>query len=433
MYRHHQRYLEMWDQQKRLNEAHPQDEMDAATVNPVLSIHAHSVDDDDSVSGSNTEASPVADAGEADAGGVHESQEHQIDGTGVDEDGNNIRRVFLRYESSQWEEEWLQSAAAKSQEDVGLDFFVHKGKICEFLMENNGADHVRDFMLATCNYQVEDADTCVTDDTTNPVAIRSSNFEVSSVDPVLDTTRLLPTDIGDQFQHVFSRFVYLDKTTNEEFVEYIEPLVSLLRHPLTCCEHSYPYGSSHLQPQPAKGQPCQGYLTTSKTYIVPPPATTTTRIGAGRKLMFSSGSSSWASSSKKASIGWLHDVWQRQGLVFDKIFATGRADTFGRLPTQHKPKVDYHKAAPDEPLLPKLIQGIATKQDFVMLAMESGDDEEEMIQFLLDPNNKAYLEMIDELCYKFYLKPNGNKRRLSRWFDIFATLRRAGVRTHSLI
>ena len=92
---------------------------------------------------------------------------------------------------------------------------------------------------------------------------------------------------------IFSRFEWPDGR-----VEYIEPLVSHLRHPLTIC-----------------GDP-NNTLVTDRSYIIPPPS-----INAPKAYYFDAGASSWSTGFGGPSLNYFTTIWRRHGIDFDHIEA----------------------------------------------------------------------------------------------------------------
>ena len=149
------------------------------------------------------------------------------------------RRKFVSYQSSKWEQMWLDNIG-KLEQNFG---------ICEHLIANE-TDYIHDFLTASCTsrFPTPYDEWCVIDDTYLPLYYNlSSNRKIPFDATMIKFIR--PPEIPKQversldkavipsskYSHIFSQFTFLDELTNETFVEYIEPLVSHLRFPLAVC------------------------------------------------------------------------------------------------------------------------------------------------------------------------------------------------------
>jgi len=114
---------------------------------------------------------------------------------------------------------------------------------------------------------------------------------------------VLPDDNGlDTTPLVFSRLDFLDETTGETFSEYIEPLVSHLRHPVAKCENS------------SKGRlpleiPRLVFIL-SRSYIIPVPSGSSFQ----KAYYFDAGASAWNIGGGGPSLHYFTTVWKRHGI-----------------------------------------------------------------------------------------------------------------------
>ena len=152
---------------------------------------------------------------------------------------NYQRRKFVSYQSSKWEEMWIN--------DIGV---LEKDRtICQRLIKNE-TDYLHDFLTATCTSRFPPPfdSWCVIDDTYVPLYYNLNSNRKIPFDATMITfvrPNEIPKNIkyhtnepvipSSNYSHIFSRFTFLDELTGETFDEYIEPLVSHLRFPLAVC------------------------------------------------------------------------------------------------------------------------------------------------------------------------------------------------------
>jgi hypothetical protein len=200
---------------------------------------------------------------------------------------------------------------------------------------------------------------------------------------------------------VVSKLIFRDDQTGEEYVEYIEPLVSHLRFPLCKCATYQPAGPRY-----------HWHSIIFKGYVIPPPPDLRVR----QKLYFDAGASDWTDEKIGSSLKYFHDMWLRYGHVFDQIFAyefgTTAEDFYKTVPEHVKDHVHYLQCAvvssPEEdvpgekPFLPTVIKKEATAADYVLfkLDIDQPNVEHGTIDFILnDPNN-----FIDEIAFEHHSK-----------------------------
>jgi hypothetical protein len=242
-------------------------------------------------------------------------------------------------------------------------------------------------------------------------------------------------------EHFLSKFVFQDESTDEEYYEYIEPLVSHLRFPLAKClsmaeqeEHKY-------------------LLTTFKGWIIPPPPQTRTN----RVLYFDIGSSSWNSTTGGGpAVKYFTPVWERQSIEFDEVYAfdadTPIAKFYQEYPDHMHAKVHYQQCTVSgsqeegsdlHPFVPNLIHRVARPDDYVLLKLDIDmpDVERAIIDFILqDPESR-----ITELVWEHHISGNYlmeehwgqletlDKASLYDSYKYFLQLRQKGIRAHSWV
>ena len=350
------------------------------------------------------------------------------------------RRKFLSYQSSPWEQLWLDNVDAWAQDQ----------SICDQLLGPQ-ANLVHDFLNLTCTarYLPPHDNWCMVYDNFQPMWYNTANrnmFEVVWEDPLPKSAKLAfthqPVVPGRQHEHLVSKFTFFDETTGEEYVEYIEPLVSGLRWPLAHC----------IETVPNK----QGFLyrgVTHRGWIIPPPPSD--RIDAA--VYFDAGASDWNNGPGGPSLSFFVNVWKRHGIHFRDIYAfemeTSAKDFYKTVPKSYQKTTHYQQCAvssqpqddsEENPFIPQLIGRTASPDDYVLfkLDIDSPRVENGNIDYIL-----AHPEIhIDELFWEHHIRGNylmtewgnpGNTRNddvsLRQSYEYFLRMRRGGIRAHSWI
>lgn len=351
-------------------------------------------------------------------------------------EGGNPRK-FISYQSSPWEKLWL--------DHVGI---WHDSKqICSVLM-NNQSDYMHDFLNLTCtsHYYPPHEDWCIIDDEFQPLWYNTANrsgFHVSWTRPVPISAKVdkpQPIRPTERDAHIVSRFVFQDETTGEEFVEWIEPLVSHLRFPLTHCMDPIPYDETIALK-----------FVFFRGYIIPPPF-----IRNKKALYFDAGASSWSKGNGGPSLRYFFDMWRRHGTTFDEMYAfdikTNITEFYDDAPIYYMNRIHYKEqsvsSTPEQdslkhPFLPMFIQQHAQEHDYVLfkLDIDSPMVESGNIHYIL---NQSF-SIIDELFWEHHIRYNDLMRpewgppallpaiTLRESYDLFLRLRQKGIRAHSWI
>ena len=349
---------------------------------------------------------------------------------------NLSRRKFVSYTSSKWEQLWLDN----------VDSWARNQSICQVLMEEQQqVDYIHDFLNISCTARYGETPEypgskwCIIDDGVRPLWYDTANrkefmfiFRVPMHLKNQSIPTALPVQPRPQDEHIVSKFVFLDETTGSEYIEYIEPLVAALRHPLAHCEKF------------------KIRFSLFRGYILPPP----TRPLARKYFYFDAGASSWNSGAGGPSLSSFWDMWGRQGIDFDHVYAyelaTPRANFTMTVPERQKSKITYQQCAvsssvtvdtDDQPFLPKLIKRIASKDDYVLfkLDIDSPDVEAGNIDYILQDEDNG----IDEVAWEHHV--DGNYLMMGQWGDThthmslydsyqyFLKLRQKGIRAHSWV
>eukprot|EP00543_Licmophora_paradoxa_P008490 CAMPEP_0202445220 /NCGR_PEP_ID=MMETSP1360-20130828/4082_1 /ASSEMBLY_ACC=CAM_ASM_000848 /TAXON_ID=515479 /ORGANISM="Licmophora paradoxa, Strain CCMP2313" /LENGTH=397 /DNA_ID=CAMNT_0049061405 /DNA_START=15 /DNA_END=1208 /DNA_ORIENTATION=+ len=355
-------------------------------------------------------------------------------------DGNP--RKFLSYESSEWEKMWLEN----------VDEWASNEAICDVLNSDSQKRYVHDFLNATCTnrFQPPHESWCVMDDEfpDRPLYYNTANrdtFEFSWVNPFPATALVNvnpePFHPTSDLEHVFSKYTYLDETTGETYVEYIEPLVSHLRFPLCKC--------ATFQPMELEAR-YHWYQITFKGWVIPPPG-----VRNKRKFFFDAGASDWNQGAGGPSLKYFFNMWKRHGIDIDQIYAyemtTTVNDFYKTVPDQYKDFIHYQQCSvssspeedsADHPFLPHMIKREARPEDYVLfkLDIDSPHIEDNTIDYIInDPDN-----FIDEVAWEHHIGGNylmkewGNLEQLAKFtlrqsYELFLKMRLKGIRAHSWI
>lgn len=224
--------------------------------------------------------------------------------------GEKSRRRFVSYTSSLWEQLWLNNIQGWEKERL----------ICKKLKSEAQFPFIRAFMKTTCTFQYEGTPWCTVDDGTGEKRRFWYNLETGKVAREAEDISDLPPsgfknwiqvfesrksvkpfapealESSNEVPMVFSRLDFVDDVTGKPYSEYIEPLVSHLRHPLSACFQKASY--------------------TTRAYVIPPPGDSPLE---SKKFYFDAGASRWSSGEGGPSLSFFTEVWKRHGIDFDHI------------------------------------------------------------------------------------------------------------------
>jgi hypothetical protein len=342
--------------------------------------------------------------------------------------------VFEAYEPSAWEREWYEGELSGKRKNLE----------CEVLAQKGEAERSRQLIGA----------------------IRGSVLQGKAIPP--------------EAISLFSRMVYSKrcgpqlKDTGERRVQLIEPLVGLLRDPLTICS----------QPATEKGKSPISFdfgedAVQSKRHLLIGPASSWTghpedpkswRIGGfepwgmdaskcselrvRQNVLVDIGASLygvWNGNSSAVGAIWFVDRYQRQHLNFDKIISYeiekhDPDDIYKNVPQDILPRYFYFnqgvEAAPNGKWNPwRMLQGMgATPNDYVVVKLDIDfpDIENPLVDQLL--NNSRTGLLVDEVFFEHhvnvkamwpYWKTEKEKKTLKDSYQLFRALRSSGIRMHS--
>eukprot|EP00541_Cyclophora_tenuis_P011403 CAMPEP_0116544936 /NCGR_PEP_ID=MMETSP0397-20121206/2387_1 /TAXON_ID=216820 /ORGANISM="Cyclophora tenuis, Strain ECT3854" /LENGTH=379 /DNA_ID=CAMNT_0004069189 /DNA_START=273 /DNA_END=1413 /DNA_ORIENTATION=- len=205
-----------------------------------------------------------------------------------------------------------------------------------------------------------------------------------------------------EHEHVVSKFLFMDEFTGERYEEYIEPLVSHLRFPLTHCMRNYP-----------DEEEFKYHMVSFRGWLIPPPP----GVRRDRSIYFDAGASSWDKGSGGPSLKYFYKMWLRHGIDFDEIYAFEMATTEevfkNSLPGNVKKRTHFQQCAvsssptddsPEHPFPPAVIKRTTNPDDYVLfkLDIDSPDVEDgSILSILEDPNSH-----IDELVWEHHVRGN---------------------------
>ena len=330
---------------------------------------------------------------------------------------SQIDQSQITYYSSTWEKLWLDNI--RNWQEHG---------ICEAIAEQT--TQVRAFMNGTCTART-DTPWCLIDDSVQQKWYHTEDGRVE---------KKRPSDIGRMSENavepvtdaaIWSYFEWTDPETGHLEREYIEPLVSHLRHPLAKCKHG------------------RRTFLLDRSYVMPPSKRATHR----KALLFDAGASDWSSGKGGPSLSYFAAVWQRWSIVWDHIegweCTTPEAKFYDTVPNEWKAKTVYHQqcisTTPTEyPFVPTVIRQQADKEDYVLfkLDIDSKEVETAIVDHLLSGDNDD-LSYIDEFVWEHHVdnylmavhwqSSQDMTKTIADSYDYFLRLRQKGVRAHSWV
>jgi hypothetical protein len=316
--------------------------------------------------------------------------------------------VSKTYHSSKWEQLWLDNIK-----------IWQNHQICEALLKQK--EQVHAFMKDTCS-ATTNTDWCLIDDSVHSVWYNTKNGQVVTRKPQSVTTispmkKMTPKDD--------SLWSYFEFPNGER--EYIEPLVSHLRHPLARCL----FGDTFL---------------VDRSYVLPG------NSGLSKTYLFDAGASHWSQGAGGPSLSYFTTVWKRYGFNWAHIEAWEGGTTVAKfkrtVPREWRSRTHFHQqwisTSPEkQPFVPDVIQDIVTKEDYVVfkLDIDSKAVETAIVDYLLV--HPEALEYIDEFVWEqhvdnYIMAPNWKKtqdmtKSIADSYEYFLKLRKLGVRAHSWV
>ena len=217
--------------------------------------------------------------------------------------------------------------------------------------------------------------------------------------------------------------------TGQVEYEYIEPLVSHLRHPLARC---------HFADK-------NDVLLVDRSYVLPG------FDKSRRTYLFDVGASSWNTGAGGPSLSYFAAVWKRYGVDWDHIEAwegsTDNATFYKTVPTEWLSKVSYHNewvstSPVQSPFVPLIIESRANLTDYVVfkLDIDSKSVESEIVKYMMKWDK---LQLVDEFLWEHHVdnylmasnwgSSQDMTKKISDSYEYFLFLRHKGVRAHSWV
>jgi len=323
--------------------------------------------------------------------------------------------TYRTYHSSEWEELWL----------ANIHTWQHNG-ICEALRGQR--EQISIFMNGTCCAHT-DTGWCLVDDSVHQFWYNTIDGRVQIEKPpdihsISEVSRIFPDN-----KKIWSWFEVENRSTGQITYEYIEPLVSHLRHPLARCffvdqENLFLVDRSYILPEFDRSR---------------------------RSFLFDAGASSWNTGSGGPSLSYFSTVWKRYGVQWDHIFAwegsTPKSTFYKTAPTEWVSKTTYYQewisTSPDTvPFLPAIIASNTLSDDYVVfkIDIDSKQVESAIVDYIIKWDK---LSLIDEFLWEhhvdnYLMAPYwGNTQDMTKSiadsYSYFLMLRQRGVRAHSWV
>ena len=358
-------------------------------------------------------------------------------------DGELSRRKFVSYQPSKWEAGWVDAIPQVTSAKT----------ICSTLLEGkHQQDWVHKFIEMMCSARLDPPHDgwCYFHDHNHFVWYNANNrnqfelyidktpLQLDGIQPPVPTP-VNTLEMEDDWEEIASKFTFLDETTGEEYVEYIEPLVAQLRFPLAGC----------LERKPL--------LTDFASFVIPPPSLS--RVD-GRTIMYDVGSSDWSRLEYIVEEWGAHDA----GFTYLITYAPSENENIDgfleSVPEKHKSHIYRHyfnlvdapvteASDPKDFFLPRKIHLQARADDYVMVKFDRSMNANlklSLVQYILDyPTSEIH---VDELFWE--INASGNYV-LQPWFDanlkfnqvsslslpdayeMLSSLRKRGIRAHAWI
>lgn len=336
---------------------------------------------------------------------------------------------FVQYSPSPWERKWSS----------GIDDFVKSDSVCHQLYYDS--DLITKLFETTCTNNLKKKENskenwCLLDDTTQkPLFFERVSGKIwGTRPPVLQgvpSAEAQPIEVAYNKNNsaIFSKFIYRDDVRKITAVEYIEPLISRLRHPLDCCEISYK-NEWNLKKSPLMGCQVTQRLGTTRTHIIPP-----SRFEHYKRFhYFHIGGtlSNWS----KIKKSYVMKAWERQGIQFDEyhIYETAvpQPEFWKGVPISEQIAIDYRQQSETGSVV-NVIQQILSQtfpDDYVLLQLEFSDNHDAELEIWRDllQNQNRVLDYLDEF---FYTIPVVHDMKYGIWYKKLSQLRSFGIRAHS--
>jgi hypothetical protein len=306
--------------------------------------------------------------------------------------------VFVKYEPSPWEAQWAHEISN------------WRDKECEILNQPFHRDRA---LWSVYNSQVRNL-------------MSRKNEKPSATFDELD---------------VYSRFIWGNEENGSVIEQLIEPLVGILRDPLTIC--------AQLRPVVGVFAPGEGVIQ-AKRYLLPEIAPGGEPV---RYMLMDLGASvysGWASDSDAIGAKWFVEHYAKHHIYFDRIvsfeathqtpdqiFGTVPAELLGRYTYINMP-VSSSQTSAFNPW--NVLVQTFTKQDYVIvkLDIDAPEIERQLVVQLI--SNKTIRELVDEFYFEHHVNSaamnpywgtENSEHTMVQSYALFKNLRMHGIRAHS--
>lgn len=243
---------------------------------------------------------------------------------------------------------------------------------------------------------------------------------------------------------IFSRFRYVDEL-NRTFDRYIEPLVGILRDPLTMCDNMVKFAG--------RFESTESWVQ-AKRYLVHDFETINSLPTNSKLILMDLGASTyhgWGISPDAVGAKWFVERFKSNTHVaFDRIFSFefvehSPTDIFRNLPKELWSRYMYFNVPvspdPAQSSHPwSILLQIAKPDDYVIVKLDIDTPavERSLVRQLLD--NSSYSDIVDEFFFEHHVNTasmhhywglRDDSARLSHSYQLFEQLRELGIRAHS--
>lgn len=242
---------------------------------------------------------------------------------------------------------------------------------------------------------------------------------------------------------IFSKMRYIDDRGNTHD-RFIEPLVGILRDPLTICDNIAEWAGRFT--------PMEDFVQ-AKRYIVHDFAMINSLAPHANLILMDLGASTYSGwNGDQSAVGskWFVDrITRNTNVNFDRIIAfeaaqTAPSDVYSGLPHELYGRFVYINLPvspnPTEPTHPwNILLSIVNPDDYVIVKLDIDTPHVEMPLIHQLINNVSYSNVVDELFFEHHVNIRAMQYywgldgtiRLKHSYELFTALRKIGVRAHS--
>jgi hypothetical protein len=341
------------------------------------------------------------------------------------------RRRFVSYEPSPWEQQWLDQ----------IDNIMSSQSLCKSLLwPELEVNKMHDYLQLICSTRAEENwKWCYYEDRQHFMWYNSENhgkfdIYVNEMPPDVQVRPVyIPLEMdGDSSPGLASKFTFYDDFAEEEYEEYIEPLVSHLRFPLAGCLPAIPL------------------LAEVANFVIPPNSLERTN---GRKIIYDLGSKNWS------RLEYIVEEWMARGINFTDVstYATSTNEAHDdfplTVPKEHQDHIYRHyfelvdspNPDDDKVFLPTKIAEQAQVNDYILLKLDRANSKlkESIVQYILDHDIMVHelvweINNVDNYVLEKYIEDHASFADISSivladTYRQILALRNKGIRAHAWI